>query len=322
MKGLGLIILCLIIIAVIALIFYGGNYLYNLGLNPKFPKDLVFKNNDSNNKSTKTNQDETSGVKSIDSEKWLFEYSNYEDLFITSKDNLKLHNYLIKNKVTSNKWAIVVHGYTSQGKLMASYAQNFYKMGYNIIMPDLRGHGQSEGNYIGMGWDERLDIVDLTKYIINNYANTEIVLFGVSMGAATVMTTSVEKLPSNVKAIIEDCGYTSAWSQFAYQLKSLFKLHSFPMLEVASLICKIKSGFFISKVSPIKQIKKSITPTLFIHGDNDDFVPFFMLDELYNAFSGEKEKLVIHGAAHAKASYVNPQLYWTTIETFLKKYIK
>ena len=166
MKGLGLIILCLIIIAVIALIFYGGNYLYNLGLNPKFPKDLVFKNNDSNNKSTKTNQDETSGVKSIDSEKWLFEYSNYEDLFITSKDNLKLHNYLIKNKVTSNKWAIVVHGYTSQGKLMASYAQNFYKMGYNIIMPDLRGHGQSEGNYIGMGWDERLDIVDLTKYII------------------------------------------------------------------------------------------------------------------------------------------------------------
>ena len=259
MKGLGLIILCLIIIAVIALIFYGGNYLYNLGLNPKFPKDLVFKNNDSNNKSTKTNQDETSGVKSIDSEKWLFEYSNYEDLFITSKDNLKLHNYLIKNKVTSNKWAIVVHGYTSQGKLMASYAQNFYKMGYNIIMPDLRGHGQSEGNYIGMGWDERLDIVDLTKYIINNYANTEIVLFGVSMGAATVMTTSGEKLPSNVKAIIEDCGYTSAWSQFAYQLKSLFKLQSFPMLEVASLICKIKSGFFISKVSPIKQIKKWLT---------------------------------------------------------------
>ncbi len=83
-------------------------------------------------------------------------------------------------------------------------------------MPDLRGHGQSEGNYIGMGWDERLDIVDLTKYIINNYANTEIVLFGVSIGVATVMTTSGEKLPSNVKAIIEDCGYTSAWSQFAY----------------------------------------------------------------------------------------------------------
>ena len=249
MKGIGLIILCLIIITVIALMFYGGNYLYNLGLNPKFPKDLVFKNDNS----TKTNQDETSGVKNTNSEKWLFERSHYEDLFITSKDNLKLHNYLIKNKVTSNKWAIVVHGYTSQGKLMASYAEEFYKMGYNIIIPDLRGHGQSEGNYIGMGWDERLDIIDLTKYIVDNYTNTEIVLFGVSMGAATVMTTSGEKLPSNVKAIIEDCGYTSAWNQFAYQLKSLFKLHSFPLLDVASLICKIKAGFFISSVSPINK---------------------------------------------------------------------
>lgn len=317
MKGIGLIILCLIIITVIALMFYGGNYLYNLGLNPKFPKDLVFKNDNS----TKTNQDETSGVKNTNSEKWLFERSHYEDLFITSKDNLKLHNYLIKNKVTSNKWAIVVHGYTSQGKLMASYAEEFYKMGYNIIIPDLRGHGQSEGNYIGMGWDERLDIIDLTKYIVDNYTNTEIVLFGVSMGAATVMTTSGEKLPSNVKAIIEDCGYTSAWNQFAYQLKSLFKLHSFPLLDVASLICKIKAGFFISRVSPIKQIKKSITPTLFIHGDEDDFVPFFMLDELYNASPVEKEKLIIHGAAHAKASYVNPKLYWETIEKFLNSHI-
>lgn len=317
MKGIGLIILCLIIITVIALMFYGGNYLYNLGLNPKFPKDLVFKNDNS----TKTNQDETSGVKNTNSEKWLFERSNYEDLFITSEDNLKLHNYLIKNKVTSNKWAIVVHGYTSQGKLMASYAEEFYKMGYNIIIPDLRGHGQSEGNYIGMGWDERLDIIDLTKYIVDNYTNTEIVLFGVSMGAATVMTTSGEKLPSNVKAIIEDCGYTSAWNQFAYQLKSLFKLHSFPLLDVASLICKIKAGFFISRVSPIKQIKKSITPTLFIHGDEDDFVPFFMLDELYNASPVEKEKLIIRGAAHAKASYVNPKLYWETIEKFLNSHI-
>lgn len=322
MKGLGLIILCLIIIAVIALIFYGGNYLYNLGLNPKFPKDLVFKNNDSNNKSTKTNQDETSGVKSIDSEKWLFEYSNYEDLFITSKDNLKLHNYLIKNKVTSNKWAIVVHGYTSQGKLMASYAQNFYKMGYNIIMPDLRGHGQSEGNYIGMGWDERLDIVDLTKYIINNYANTEIVLFGVSMGAATVMTTSGEKLPSNVKAIIEDCGYTSAKNQLSYKLKSMFKLPSFPFINLCSLICKIKANYFISEASAIKQVEKSKVPILFIHGDKDKFVPFYMLNKLYDACKAPKDKLIVKEAGHAKSEKIATDIYWDKVINFINKYIK
>ena len=317
MKEIIIILLCIILTALIIVICYGGNYLYNLGINPKHPKDLIFKSNTDE----ETKQSETSGVSTIDSKTWLLKYSNYEDLFINSKDNLKLHNFLIKNENKSNKWVIAVHGYTSQGTYMASYAQNFYDMGYNIIIPDLRGHGKSEGTYIGMGCDERFDIIDLINYINDNFKDSQIVLFGVSMGAATVMSTSGEKLPSNVKAIIEDCGYTSTWSQFAYQLKALFKLPSFPMMHTASIICKLRSGYFISEASPIKQIKNSITPTLFIHGDKDSFVPFFMLDELYNASPVEKEKLIIPGAKHARASYVNPKLYWETVENFLEKYI-
>lgn len=318
MKVFIIILICILIITILALICYGGNYLYNLGLNPKHPKDLIFKSNTDE----ETKQSETSGVSTIDSKTWLLKYSNYEDLFINSKDNLKLHNFLIKNENKSNKWVIAVHGYTSQGTYMASYAQKFYDMGYNIIIPDLRGHGKSEGTYIGMGWHERFDIIDLINYINDNFKDSQIVLFGVSMGAATVMSTSGEKLPKNVKAIIEDCGYTSTWNQFAYQLKALFKLPSFPMMHTASIICKLRSGYFISEASPIKQIKKSITPILFIHGDKDSFVPFFMLDELYNASATEKEKLIIPEAKHARASYVNPKLYWETVEKFLDKYIE
>ena len=303
-----IIFLFIITITLIILIYYAGNYLYNLAINPKYPKDLIFKSKTNEN----TKQEETSGISNLDAKTWLLKFSKFEDLFIKSKDNLNLHNYLIKNKNNSNKWAIIIHGYNSKG----------IYMGYNIIIPDLRGHGKSEGNYIGMGWHERYDILDLSNYIANTYNNSQIVLFGVSMGASTVMSTSGETLPKNVKAIIEDCGYTSTWNQFSYQLKSLFKLPPFPLMHIASIICKLKSGYFISEASPIKQIKKSITPTLFIHGDKDDFVPFFMLDELYNASTVEKEKLIINGASHAKASYVNPKLYWSTIENFLNKYIK
>lgn len=90
---------------------------------------------------------------------------------------------------------------------MAPYARKFYDMGYNIILPDLRGNGLSEGDYIGMGWDERFDIIDLIQYIVDDNENLQIILFGVSMGASTVMYVSGEELPSNVKAIIEDCRY-------------------------------------------------------------------------------------------------------------------
>lgn len=319
MKTLILIFLVIILIAVISIIIYGGNYLYNLGINPKYPKDLVFSNKDTN--SEPVNQTETSGVSSIDSETWLFEKSNYETLFITSKDNLKIHNYLIKNKVKSNKWVIAVHGYTSEAKYMASYAQKFYSMGYNVVLPDLRGHGKSEGNYIGMGWHERLDIVDLINYITKRYPHSKIILLGVSMGAATVMNVAGEELPGNVKAIIEDCGYTSTWNQFAYHLKKLFKLQAFPMMPTASIICKIRAGYFISEASSIKQLKKSTVPMLFIHGDKDNFVPFYMLDEVYDACSSPKEKLIVPGAAHARAAKVNPKLYWDTVESFLKNHL-
>lgn len=310
--------ICILFIVLIFIILYAGNYLYNLGINPSFSKDLVFKNNTN----TEIKQKETSGSKNISSENWFLNFSNYVDLYITSNDGLKLHNFIIKNKIKSNKWVIAVHGYTSQGIYMSHYAKNFYDMGYNIIIPDLRGHGKSEGTYIGMGWHERFDILDLINYIINNYSNSQIVLFGVSMGAATVMSTSGEILPQNVKAVIEDCGYTSAWNQFSHQLKSLFKLPAFPLLHIASVFCKLRAGYFISEVSIINQIKKSITPTLFIHGDNDNFVPFFMLDKLYNASQTKKEKLIISNASHAKASTTNPNLYWTTVKKFLNKYVK
>lgn len=252
---------------------------------------------------------------------WLEDEVGYSDVYISSDDGLKLHNYKIINKNVSKKWVIIVHGYTSKGFNMTSYAKNFYNMRYNIMIPDLRAHGESEGHYIGMGWDDRNDIINLIDYILAEESDAEIVLFGVSMGAATVMMVSGEKLPSNVKAIIEDCGYTSAWEQFAYQLKTLFNLPEFPMMNIADIICKIRNGYFISDASAIKQVKKSVIPTLFIHGNCDSFVPFEMQEKLYDACKAEKEKVVIEGATHAQAAFVNPELYWLSIVNFLDKYV-
>ena len=172
-----------------------------------------------------------------------------------------------------------------------------------------------------MGWDDRLDIISWINYILNENPNAEIVLHGVSMGATTVLMTSGEAIPSNVKAIVADCGYTSVWDEFAYQLDDLFSLPEFPILNVSSIVAKIRAGYFLGEASSIDQVKKSKTPILYIHGDQDDFVPYFMMEELYNATSCEKEMLTIKDAEHAKASEVDPETYWTTVNNFINKYI-
>ncbi|MCI9302553.1 alpha/beta hydrolase [Clostridium sp.] len=311
-KILGIFLSVIIIIFGISLGFV-GNYFYNLALNPNTPKDIVF--------GTPEEAEATSGQVLDSDVAWLLNDSNYTDEYITSSDKLKLHSYKVTNQNNSNKWVIAVHGYTSEGINMSTYAKHYYDNGYNVLIPDLRAHGLSEGNYIGMGWDDRLDIISWINYILNENPNAEIILHGVSMGAATVLMTSGEEIPSNVKAIVADCGYTSVWDEFAYQLDDLFSLPEFPILNVSSMVAKIRAGYFLGEASSLEQVKNSKTPILYIHGDKDDFVPYYMMEELYKATSSEKEMLTIKGAEHAKASEVDPETYWNTVNNFINKYM-
>lgn len=312
----GIKIMIIVFVIVLALIMLGayivGNYFYNLALNPKSDKSLVL--DSPTNRSGDIEEDN-------ENEKWLKQVG-YKKENIKSEDGLNLNGYIVE-KENSNKWAILVHGYTGNAMQMSYQAERFFNMGFNVLFPDLRGHGASQGDYIGMGWDDRRDIISWINFINAKYANQEIVLYGVSMGAATVMMVSGEEdLPSNVKAIIEDCGYTSIKDQFEYQLKAVFNMSSFPILNLASIVTKIRAGYFIEDGSAVEQVKKSKTPIMFIHGDVDTFVPYYMLDELYNVANCEKEKLVIPGAAHAKASDIGGEEYWNAIEKFVRKFTK
>lgn len=307
-----IIILILILIILTILYFVIGNYFYEIALNPNSSKTFIL---------GEVEENEQQKESRLQTENWLREKSN--DVYITTSNNgnLKLHAYEIMNEKETDTWSIVIHGYCSQGKDMTYYAKEYYNRGYNVLIVDLRGHGLSEGNYIGMGWHDRLDIIDWTNYLISKDSNCQIILHGVSMGAATVMMATGEELPNNIKVAIEDCGYTSIWDEFQMQLKVLFDLPEFPVLNAASAVCKIRAGYMLEEGSALEQVKKSKTPTLFIHGDLDTFVPFEMLDKVYQAANCEKEKLVIKGAAHVASSGVNPDLYWKTIDGFIEKYI-
>lgn len=301
-----IILLVIILLLLTILYFVVGNYFYNIALNPKTSKSYVLGEID-----TTVNEGKT----------WLSK--NSEDVYITTSNNgnLTVHGYEITNPQNSNIWTIVVHGYYGQGIDMAYYAEQYYNRGYNVLIVDLRGHGKSQGEYIGMGWHDRLDIIDWTNYLISKEPNCKIILHGVSMGAATVMMTTGENLPDNIKVAVEDCGYTSIWDEFEMQLKVLFDLPSFPVLNAASAVCKMRAGYMLEEGSAVEQVKKSKTPTLFIHGNLDTFVPYEMLDVLYDSANCEKQKLVIEGASHAEAAGINPTLYWGTIDEFISKYI-
>lgn len=254
----------------------------------------------------------------------FFNKKTYEEVSITSYDGLTLKGYFLKAKNPTSKTVILAHGYSSQGTYMAPYAELYYEYyGYNVLVPDARGHGDSEGDYIGFGWIDRKDYLKWIDYVIDRIGSTsQIVLHGVSMGGAAVLMTSGEDLPENVKAVVSDCAYTSIKDELEYQLKKLYNLPSFPLLYSASLLTKIRAGYFLEEGSSLEQVKKSKTPTLFIHGTTDRFVPFYMVTELYEACSSEKELFTVLNAGHGAAYATDVSGYTEKVGTFIEKYVK
>ena len=292
----------IIVLFISCISLYVGNYLYDYTLNPYSKHNI-------------SEKIETNEEVAQESRQWLSE--NSVNVSLKSQDDLNLlAAYIDQN---SHIYMIMVHGYRGDGASIISPIKQMKKAGYNLLIPDLRGHGFSEGDYIGMGWDDREDIIQWIDYLLSKDPHASIILYGVSMGGATVMDVAGEKLPHQVKAIIEDCGYTSVWDIFKAHI-DMNNIESEVALHMASLVTKIRAGYYLEDVRPIEQVKKSQTPMLFIHGAEDNFVPFSMVNELYNAATCPKEKLVIQGAGHANSCSVNSELYYQTIFRFIEKY--
>ena len=238
---------------------------------------------------------------------------------ITSDDGLTLYAEAYTQE--SSNWIVAVHGYTGNGAEMTEAAKQFYDLGFNVLLPDCRGHGKSEGDYIGMGWHDRMDIINWAKQISQWDPHSRIALYGLSMGAAAVMMASGEELPGNIKCIIEDCGYTSVNEEFSYHLKNSFKLPRFPLLNTVDWLCKIHAGFRFKEASAIKQIRKCKLPILFIHGGKDYFVPTEMVYKLYDAAECEKELFIVPDAGHGVSGQVSRKQYWEKICAFTDRYI-
>lgn len=240
-----------------------------------------------------------------------------EKVEITANDGITLKGTEYIKDEQINDWVIVLHGYRSNPESVISIGRHFSEKGYNVLIPYMRATGESEGEYIGMGWLDKDDLKCWIDLIIKQNNNSNIILHGSSMGAATVLMASGDELPSNVKAIIEDSGYTSVWDIFASEAKARFNLPAFPVLNMFEIVANFRAKYDIKEASALEQVKKATVPILFIHGDNDDFVPEYMCEKLYEAANCKKDKLIIHSAGHTESRYKEPETYYNKIFDFL-----
>ena len=247
------------------------------------------------------------------------------DTFVVSPAGERQHAYYLACDDACGKTAVLVHGYKDSAIKFFYFGRMYNQdLHYNVLMPDLHAHGLSDGNDIQMGWKDADDVLNWIKvaeevFRDENY-RTAMIVHGVSMGAATTMNVSGKDLPEYVNAFVEDCGYTSVWDEFSMQLKEMFGLPAFPLMHSTSLLCNMKYGWNFKEASPLISVSRCTRPMLFIHGDADDFVPFSMMQPLYDAKPEPKEFWVAPGSAHANAYRDHPEEYTAVVRQFLDKW--
>lgn len=254
-------------------------------------------------------------------EKYWYLHAKKQTWTIKSADGLKLVAWYLP-KAGSQKTVVLAHGFAGNKSLMGAWAGMYHELGYNVLAPDSRASGASAGNAIGYGWLERNDDLQWARTVVKRTQTTQIVMSGISMGAAGMTMASGEKQVPQIKAYVVDSPFTSAKAIISYQAGQLYHLPAFPLVDVTSAITKLRAGYTFGEADAVTQVRKNKLPIMIIAGTKDDFVPTRMSRDLYRNAKQPKKLWLVKDAGHTTAIGQNYVAYKRQVAHFLAKYVK
>ena len=254
-------------------------------------------------------------------EVWLNQV-NLEKVTLESDDK----KILVAKKITakdSDKWAVILHGYNGSMEDVYDIAMHYQEKGFNILLPDLRAHGESEGSFIGMGWLDRLDVINWIDVILADDPLAQVVIHGVDIGGETGVMLSGEPLKDNIKAVVAEGAYTGAWDVVKMEYKARHeKLPVFPFLYMLNPVMKVWAGYSLKEADAVKQARSSSVPILLIRGGKDTYTTEDMIKELDGAIASAHEVCTIATGTHDDSRYAEPDNYYNKTFEFVERYVK
>ena len=226
----------------------------------------------------------------------------HESVEIKSHDGLTLRGNYYECEPGA-PMEILFHGYQGNAERdLCGAVERCFALGRNALIVDHRASGHSDGHIISFGINERRDCRRWVDFAIDKFGkDVRIMITGISMGAATVMMAAGESLPKNVVGVLADCGYTSPEEIIKKVVRDMHLRVAiiYPFIKLGA---RIFGGFDLEETSPIEAMKSCTLPIIFVHGDNDDFVPYDMSVRLHEACASEKKTLItVKGAGHGLA---------------------
>lgn len=250
--------------------------------------------------------------------KWIKETRNLpcEDFYIESFDGLKLHGRYYEY-APGAPIELMLHGYRGNAERdLCGGVQRCFALKRSALVVDQRASGSSEGNVITFGIKEHKDCQKWVDFMVEHFGpDVKIILTGISMGASTVLMAAATPLPPQVKGVLADCGFTSA-KAIMYKVLRQIKLPPKIVYPFVRLGAILYGGFDPERYSAIDSVTRATLPTIFFHGGDDDYVPWEMSQENYDACASRKELVIIPGAGHGLSYPVDKPAYLKALGDF------
>lgn len=242
---------------------------------------------------------------------------DHADVSFPSRDGLILRGWWLEAG-DNNPVIVVVHG--SEGnrahpaERMLGIAKDLVSHGYNILMFDMRGHGESEGEHISAGYYEKNDVLGAIDYIKQRDIESKIGVLGFSMGAATSLMAVAES--EEIGAVVADCAYADIVSIIESEFSKRSNLPKF-FIPIILFITRNIYDVDFTAIIPEEAVREISVPVFIIHGEQDDMVPVQHAYRLKEASQNPESKLwIVPEAQHGNSYLMRPTEYREQVTSF------
>ena len=242
--------------------------------------------------------------------------STFENVYLTTSDNIKLQGWYMKPAGIAKGTVILFHGHGNKKSSVLEEAAGFRQMGYNTMLLDFRAHGNSEGNTSSIGYYETED-VKLAYDFIKNKGEKNIILWGISMGAAAV-SKAMNDYPLQPSKVILEMPFDS----IVQAAEGRIKMMGLPGQPLATLITfwgGVEHGFWAFNMKPAEFVKQIKCPVLLQWGQKDPRVKQEETDLIYANITAPKKLVVYETAAHESLCEKEPAKWTNEVRDFLSK---
>lgn len=234
----------------------------------------------------------------------------YDTLTLTTKKGIRINAWYAATDTAAKGTVVLFHGITASKAVLITEANEFYYQGYNVMLVDFRGHGDSDGNTTTAGVREAEEVKLAFDYL-QAKGEKNIILYGISMGAVSVAR-AIDKYGLKPSGIIMEMPFASLQTYLQARAR-LLGFSSFTEKPFGFLVAGwmgIERGFNGYKHQTARYAKNIHCPVLMQWGKQDPLVLQHETGKIYEAIASADKKLVIYPDAGHESLLENDPVQW------------